>query len=436
MGQTWRTVRLGDLVRIKHGFPFRGEFFRETPTPYVLLTPGNFSIGGGFKGEKLKYYDGEVPESYVLEEGALVVTMTDLSKAGDTLGYPALVPSWEGVRFLHNQRLGLMDVVERDSLDARFLYYRLRARDYRHHVLAGATGSTVRHTSPTRIADFCFELPPLAEQRAISYALSTFDSKIQLSQLMNDTLEQMVGAIFKSWFIDFDPVHAKSSGRKPVGIPEELAVLFPCQLAPSPLGRIPQGWQAKPLDALANFLNGLALQKFPAREGEPWLPVIKIAELRAGRPSSSQRANRDVPGKYLINDGDLIFSWSGSLLVKYWTGGLGALNQHLFKVETELPRWFVNGWLQHHLPEFQSIASGKATTMGHIQRHHLTAAKSCLPPVRLLELADRVLGPLTARQVANEVEIRTLNELRDLLLPRLLSRELSVRTGAKVAESA
>ncbi len=158
---------LGDYVHVKHGFAFKGEYFTDDPTPDVLVTPGNFAIGGGFQDEKLKYYAGPVPDDYVLEQGDLVLTMTDLSKAGDTLGYPALIPASTGKRYLHNQRIGLVEIHDEEQLDRRFLFYRLRASDYRHHILGTASGSTVRHTSPGRIRQFETTLPNIQLQRTV-----------------------------------------------------------------------------------------------------------------------------------------------------------------------------------------------------------------------------------------------------------------------------
>ncbi len=133
----------------------------KEPHGDVLLTPGNFAIGGGFKGDKFKYYDGPVPEEFVLREGDLLVTMTDLSKQADTLGYPAFVPACEpGRRYLHNQRLGKILVKSPDLIDIRFLYYLLCSADYRYEVLASATGTTVKHTSPERIKRFRFLRAP------------------------------------------------------------------------------------------------------------------------------------------------------------------------------------------------------------------------------------------------------------------------------------
>jgi type I restriction enzyme S subunit len=159
-------------------------------------------------------------------------------------------------------------------------------------------------------------------------------------------------------------------------LPAEVLDLFPDELVESELGLIPKGWKVKPLDEIADYMNGLAMQKYPPVEGQESLPVIKIRELRAGvADASSNRANLNFPSKYIIDDGDIIFSWSGSLIVKVWCGGKGGLNQHLFKVTSaDYPKWFYYYCTAHHLDEFQRIAADKATTMGHIKRNHLQEA--------------------------------------------------------------
>ena len=184
----WSEVTLADVVDVKHGFAFPGEGINEDGNGDILLTPGNFAIGGGFKGDKFKYFSGEIPGDYVLEEGDLVVTMTDLSKQADTLGYPALVPKSTGARFLHNQRLGKVLIKRRTEIDKGFLYYLLRTDGYRHEVLASATGTTVKHTSPGRIQAFKTTVPPLAEQKRIAEILGALDDKIELNQKLNHHL--------------------------------------------------------------------------------------------------------------------------------------------------------------------------------------------------------------------------------------------------------
>lgn len=231
----------------------------------------------------------------------------------------------------------------------------------------------------------------------------------------------MARALFKDWFVDFGPVRAKMEGREPY-LPADLWQLFPERLDDE--GK-PDGWTERPLDEIADFLNGLALQKYPATDPENSLPVIKIAELRNGVSAKSDRASREVPTKYIIKDGDFLFSWSGSLLAKFWTEGEGALNQHLFKVTSEsYPMWFVSHWVHHHLDEFQAIAASKATTMGHIQRGHLKAAMTVCPPAEVLERHGVVMAPLVEQSIHNELESKHLAHLRDTLLPKLISGQL------------
>ena len=285
----WRNVTLGEVIDIKHGFAFKGSFFRDEPQGDILLTPGNFAIGGGFKGDKLKYYDGSIPEDFILHEGDLLVTMTDLSKQSDTLGYPAFVPAnSDGRRFLHNQRLGKILPKNNTESDLRYIYYVMCSDAYRDEVLASATGTTVKHTSPSRIEQFRFSLPPLPEQRAIAHVLGTLDDKIEMNRRMNQTLEEIARALFKPWFVDFDPVRAKAALKQhalrhhaplteePSGdgaAPDDewtvgrarayldamdprIVDLFPDRLVPSELGEIPEGWEVKALGEMFEVAIG------------------------------------------------------------------------------------------------------------------------------------------------------------------------------------
>ncbi len=210
---------------------------------------------------------------------------------------------------------------------------------------------------------------------------------------MNETLEAMARALFKSWFVDFDPVRAKAEGRDP-GLPQPLADLFPDCFVDSELGEIPEGWEVRSLDEIARFLNGLALQKYPPKDGRT-LPVIKIAQLRVGSTEGADLASADLDPDYIVEDGDVLFSWSGSLECVLWASGRGALNQHLFKVTSvRYPKWLYYLGIHQHLEDFRHIAAGKATTMGHIQRHHLSNVKLAVPPVPQLQAIDSVMAPL------------------------------------------
>ena len=318
--------------------------------------------------------------------------------------------------------------VDETRIDAAYLFWYLQHL-YR---IGEMEMHQVQHTGVARFQFTRFAeeieipLPPLPQQRAIAHVLGVLDDKIELNRRMNETLEAITHALFKSWFVDFDPVRAKMEGRD-AGIPQPLADLFPVQLVDSIVGEVPADWKILPLDDVANFLNGLALQKFPPPDLSGSLPVIKIAELRNGVSAKSDRASHEIPKKYVIEDGDFLFSWSGSLLAKFWTGGKGALNQHLFKVTSEhFPMWFVSQWVYQHLDDFRTIAASKVTTMGHIQRIHLREAIAISPPPGVLDRLGEVVQPILERIISNQLESRAVSGTRDLLLPKLVSGELHV----------
>jgi len=294
------------------------------------------------------------------------------------------------------------------------------------HIAAHLVGAVQQHFNVGSAKRMKILLPPIEEQRAIANILGTLDDKIELNRQMNQTLDELARTIFRSWFVDFDPVRAKAEGREPEGMDAETAALFPARFADSAFGPIPEGWEWHPLDEIGTFLNGLALQKYPPRRDGSDLPVVKIAQLRANSTAGADAANEDVPPQYHVQDGDFLFSWSGSLLAAIWSGGIGALNQHLFKVSSdEFPQWFVFHWVREHLDHFRSVAADKATTMGHINRHHLSATMCAIPSQEVLCAADGAIAPLIGLALNNALESRTLAELRDTLLPELLSGRLS-----------
>lgn len=189
----WRVGKLKDFCSVKHGYAFKGEFITTEETNQILLTPGNFKIGGGFNSSKYKYYSGdEYDKNYILEASDLIITMTDLSKEGDTLGYPAFVPSIKSKLFLHNQRLG--KIVER-KIDRYFLFFLLCRREYRSHVLGSASGSTVRHTSPSRILEYKFMVPRKELLQCFSLLINSLFSKNFINYNQIETLIQTRDAL-------------------------------------------------------------------------------------------------------------------------------------------------------------------------------------------------------------------------------------------------
>jgi type I restriction enzyme S subunit len=316
-----------------------------------------------------------------------------------------------------------------------FLVAYFRSPEGRHKLLANTSQVGVPSIAQpvTYLRSLEIPLPPLPEQRAIAHILGTLDDKIENLRRQNETLEAMARALFQAWFVDFEPVRAKIEGRwrhggSLPGLPAHLYDLFPDRLVESEFGEIPEGWALRSLDSIANYLNGLALQKFPAESETEFLPVIKIAQLRSGNTNGADKASTQIKPEYVVIDGDVLFSWSGTLEVEVWNGGRGALNQHLFKVTSnEVPKWFYFFATRHHLSYFRTIAASKATTMGHIQRKHLTDARIAVAPLESMKKFDAVIAPQFDQLVSNAQQSRSLAQLRDTLLPKLISGELRVK---------
>ncbi len=332
----------------------------------------------------------------------------------------------------------------------RFIYYLFRSIDFsQFNVGTGVPTLNRNHLSSLLVPVFSYK-----KEESIANILGNLDDKIQLNTQTNQTLEAIAQAIFKSWFVDFDPVRAKAqalsegksereanlsamsviSGKAIEDLSQteyqelwQIADAFPSELVENTeFGEVPKGWEVVPLDKIAHYQNGLALQKFRPENDDEFLPVIKIAQLRQGYADNAEKASVNITPKCIIDNGDVIFSWSGSLLVDIWCGGKGALNQHLFKVTSEnYPKWFYYLWTKHHLAEFQRIAEDKAVTMGHIKREHLSQALCSVPSDNFLNLCtsiQQIIGLI----IANRIEGFNLAKIRDELLPKLLSGEIGL----------
>ncbi len=416
--EDWQRRSLYRLAKWVNGLAFRDVQFGPNGKPVIKIA----EIKGGISGQT-GFTDQVFDESVHVWPGDLLFAWSGQPETSIDVSW------WRGPEGWLNQHI--FRVTPGQEVDRTFFYYLLRYLRPNFVGIARNKQTTgLGHVTRRDLESIEAAFPSIPEQRAIAHILGTLDDKIELNRRMNKTLEAIARALFKSWFVDFDPVRAKSEGRDP-GLPPHLADLFPDSFGNSELGEIPRGWRVSGLDEIATFLNGLALQKYPPDDGDS-LPVIKIAQLRAGHTDGADRASADIPPAYVVEDGDTLFSWSGSLEVEIWCGGRGALNQHLFKVTSDrFPKWFYYFWTRHHLADFRGIAAGKATTMGHIQRGHLSAARVVLPPPPLVEAMSAHLDPLFGALVSRRLQCRTLAALRDALLPKLISGELRVQAAER-----
>jgi len=296
-------------------------------------------------------------------------------------------------------------------ISPEFLLYFFKTAKGHNSITSRSSGSVqVNIARREVIEDIPLFIPCIEKQKRIVSILKSLDDKIEVNRKINENLEQQAQALFKSWFVDFEPF---KNG----------------EFVESELGMIPKGWIIKSLSEIADYVNGLAMQKYRPEDGEIGLPVLKIKELGQGSfDTNSELCSPSLIGeKYIINDGDIIFSWSGTLMVKIWCGGKCGLNQHLFNVVAkDYPNWFAYQWTRHHLDNFIRIAKDKAVTMGHIKRGELDKAKVLIPESHQMNTISDIMKPIHLQMISNELESRRLAELRDTLLPKLMSGELKV----------
>ena len=411
----WKRYKLGELLRVKHGWAFKGEFFSDTGVQSIL-TPGNFYESGGFKANpsKDRFYSGDYPKEYLCSKGDLVVAMTE--QAAGLLGSTAIVP--EDNRYLHNQRIGLISCNE--SLNKDFAYYLFMTQSVRQQISRSASGTKVKHTSPEKIYDVQVDIPKIQTQKNIAIFLSILDKKIQINNQINQELEAMAKTLYDYWFVQFDFPDQngkpyKSSGGKMVYNPELKR-------------EIPEGWGVDSLWNIANFYNGLAMQKYrPDTNEDDYLPVIKIREMMNDFSKDTGKARLDIPTEAVVERGDILFSWSATLEVVIWGKEKGALNQHIFKVTSDTyPKSFIYFELKSYLKVFKAIAELRKTTMGHITQDHLKQAKIVVPPIEIISKLDAKLQPIMLKQQILENQNQELTQLRDWLLPMLMNGQVKV----------
>jgi type I restriction enzyme S subunit len=373
--------------------------------------------GGRITTYTQTYSEAGLAQSRLWPAGTMCITIAATIAETGILQFPACFP---------DSVIGF--IPDPEKCDPRFV--ELMFRYLRRGIQFRALGSVQDNINLETIEKLKFPIPALDEQRAIARVLGTLDDKIESNRRINRTLDALATALFRSWFVDFDPVVAKAGGRKPAYLRTEIAELFPSHFQDSQLGSIPQAWQAKSVEQLARYVNGGAFTKGAAGKGRM---VIRIAELNSGPSASTIYSDIDVAPEHVAQSGDLLFAWSGSLDVYRWYRDEAIVNQHIFKVVCErYPQWFVHQQLREAMPFFQDVASDKATTMGHIKREHLSQALLAAPPQELLDAANKVFQPLYDKQLANERESLTLAALRDTLLPKLLSGKLRVKQAEKL----
>lgn len=335
----------------------------------------------------------------IIESSALPnIKQTQIYRAGDVL-VSNIRPYFKKIWYATYDGGCSNDVLvfrAKNGVSKRFLYYVLADDNFFSYSMLNSKGTKMPRGDKKAIMEYKVPKFSYEEQVKIAKILGDLDDKVAVNKAINRNLSEQAKALFEEELLKFDSV--------------------------------PEGWKKGSLSDIADYLNGLAMQKFRSVDNEKGLPVLKIKELRQGScDANSELCSLNIKPEYIIHDGDVIFSWSGSLLVDFWCGGECGLNQHLFKVTSKkYDKWFYYAWTLYHLDRFIAVAADKATTMGHIKREELSKAEVLIPDSDSYKRIGEVLGPLYDMIISNRVENRRLATLRDELLPMLMSGEMDV----------
>ena len=373
-----RMLDSGDLLYIHYGDLYKGFDLRidvekpAKPLPFISA-------------------DEKIKDSQRLNDQDIVYVLT--SETVDDLGHAYLFNNPSGKSAVSGTETTIVRVERKDVVLPAYLNYLMSSPKFISELRQYTRGMKVFRVHPSDVARIEVDLPSIDEQRKVVAILDAIYEKQQTNTKLNGYLEELFDSCFRQ-----------------------------------SLNMVDETWDTISLLDIADYKNGLAMQKFRPNVGDKGFPVLKIREL--GQElcgNDAERCRSDIDESVTVHDGDLIFSWSGTLLLRFWAGGDAGLNQHLFKVTSRVyPSWFYYAWTKHHLARFTMLAKDRATTMGHIKRSALEESEVLLPPKEKLAMQTKCMQPIIDQVIADKIEIRKLAALRDTLLPKLMSGDIDV----------
>lgn len=396
--------KFAELFRVKHGYAFKSQFF-EHEGPYALLTPGNFFEKGGFRnqGEKQKFYVGDVPEDYILEQGDLIVAMTE--QAEGLLGSSAIVPTSNC--YLHNQRLGLIVDLDESKIGQSYLYYLFNTRDVRHQISASASGTKVRHTSPGRIGEVVAELPVVAAQKRIANTLRAFDELIENNTRRTALLEQAARLLYEEWFV---------------------RLRFPGHEHTRILDGVPDGWTTRSLSDICSEVR----EHVDPSEVATDTPYIGLEHMpRRCITLSTWGRSADVTStKHRYRAGEILFGKIRPYFHKVGftlTDGVTSSDAIVIRPSGDDLRCLL--LLTVSSDQFVRTASQTAREGSKMPRADWKVMQQYtvpLPPRPILEGLNDLVRPILKQLAVLTFQNQRAREARDFLLPRLMAGELEV----------
>ena len=383
----WRTCTLGEIGEIIGGATPSTKKLENYGGDISWITPKDLA---DFKGRYIEHGERNITKNGFNSCSVKMLPKNSiLFSSRAPIGYLAIAKK----EMCTNQ--GFKSFIPGENIDYLFAYYLLKYN--KNKIESMGSGTTFKEVSGKTMKSIEVRIPDDIEyQRMISRVLGSIDDKIELNEKINDNLEKQAQLLFDDFFFNRDA--------------------------------LPSKWKRGSLLDIANYLNGLAMQKYRPLENQEGIPVLKIKELRQGMcDGSSELCSSDIKPEYIVSDGDVIFSWSGSLLVDFWCGGKCGLNQHLFKVtSSKYDKWFYYAWTKHHLNNFIALAAAMATTMGHIKRGDLAKSEVLIPSDEDYGYISSILQPMYDFMISNRVENVRLASLREKLLLKLMSNKIDL----------
>ena len=430
MAGEWKQTRLGDHIALKGGLSYKGEFIDKGDA--LLIGMGCVSHNERFLRKGGRRYGGDFCETHLVRPVDLVIATRQQSDNMPILGFPAMIPEdFRGRDVI--AATNLYKVTNRSEISNRFLYWLMRGTAYRERILGCAKGTTVRMLTKDAIEDFSFLCPPRAEREAIAESLDALDDKIELNRRINATLEAMARALFQSWFVDFDPVRAKLDGRPPAALDPATAALFPEHLEETALGHTPKGWEVCPLSEKIQLLSGGTPKTSEPTYWDGDIPWYSVRDAPSETDVWVIHTDKQVTKLGIANSAAQIFPEKTTIISARGTVGKLALtavpmamNQSCYGVRgvTGYGDYFTYYSLREATAQLQQRTHG--TVFDTITTETFKTLDCIFPTPKITAAFDKLVEPLLGQIRANLHQSRTLATLRDTLLPKLLSGELSV----------
>ena len=392
----WQQVKLNDCCTSISDGDHQAPPKSESGIPFVTIS--NIDCYNSLDFSNVMYvpqmYYDKLDNKRKAQKGDIIYSVVG------SFGIPVLIK--DNTPFVFQRHIAILK--PGGDLDSRFLYYTMLNKDFYHKADAVAIGAAQRTISLTALRNLEISLPQIEIQRKIADVLSAYDDLIENNRKQIKLLKEAAQRLYKEWFID---------------------LRFPGHENTKIINGIPERWEKKPISAIAEYLNGFAFK--PSDWQKEGKPIIKIKEMNQGISDDTPRNNgANIPLKYLIRSGDILFSWSATLSVMIWNQEDGWLNQHLFKVTPVkgFSKEFVLQAIANTLNEFQNLTTG--ATMKHIQRGKLDEVFVNVPPYAIMNVFSSCAETIRNKILLLSKQIQDARETRNRLLPKLMTGELEV----------